>query len=490
MDELGPGLFESLVTEGLRAQLGEIDERLVPQQQALRSAEAPDRIAWHLSQQIQRALADVSDDDRVAIGIEVARDLLQRLGELVTTDPQERPVDPAEVLTAILRRRPDGTPHPIPQPLIPLLDTTLLTNAPGEPSLWSQLQSEIESADAIDVVMAFIRRSGISPLLSALRRHTEAGRSLRVLTTTYTGSTERRALDQLADLGAEVRISYDLGSTRLHAKAWVFHRRSGFSTAYVGSSNLTQQAQVTGLEWNVRASAARNPDVVAKFGAVFDSYWEAGDFVPYDADQFEEEQRRTGRSDDGPLVILSPIELRPAPFQERLLEQIDVARTKGNHRNLLVAATGTGKTVMAAVDYARLRQRLPRARLLFIAHREEILDQSLATFRYALRDASFGEKWVGRSRPLRFEHVFASIQSLSASGLADLPPDHFDVVIVDEFHHAAASSYERVLDHLPPSSCSVSPPRPSAATACPSSTGSTTASPPSCASGTPSTSSS
>src|SRR3546814_8161207 len=100
--------------------------------------------------------------------------------------------------------------------------------------------------------------------------------------------------------------------------------------------------------------------------------------------------------------------------RERLLEQIDVAREKGHHRNLLVAATGTGKTVMAAVDYARLRQRLPRARLLFIAHREEILDQSLATFRYALRDASFGEKWVGRSKPTRFEHVFASIQSLSA----------------------------------------------------------------------------
>ena len=105
---------------------------------------------------------------------------------------------------------------------------------------------------------------------------------------------------------------------------------------------------------------------------------------------------------------------------------------------------------MAAVDYGRLRQRLPRARLLFIAHREEILDQSLATFRYALRDASFGEKWVGRAKPQRFEHVFASIQSLNASGLADLPPDHFDVVIVDEFHHAAATSYEKVLDHLAP----------------------------------------
>ncbi len=80
----------------------------------------------------------------------------------------------------------------------------------------------------------------------------------------------------------------------------MFHRRSGFSTAYVGSSNLTHSAQVTGLEWNVRASAARNPDVVAKFGAVFDSYWADGDFVPYDADQFDEEQRRAGGADRRP----------------------------------------------------------------------------------------------------------------------------------------------------------------------------------------------
>src|SRR5207342_758382 len=136
-------------------------------------------------------------------------------------------------------------------------------------------------------------------------------RSLRVLTTTYTGSTERRALDQLVDLGAQVRISYDLSTTRLHAKAWVFQRLSGFSTAYVGSSNLTRSAQVTGLEWNVRASAARNPDIVAKFGAVFESYWAGGDFVPYDPNQFDEEQQQAGRSNTGPRIILSPIELRP-----------------------------------------------------------------------------------------------------------------------------------------------------------------------------------
>jgi superfamily II DNA or RNA helicase/HKD family nuclease len=448
--ELDPGLYESLITDGLRARLAELSAQLPVDERPLNTADAADRIAWHVSQRVERALLDVSDEHRVRIGVQVARALLERLGDLVNVDGQSMPADPGAVLHAILSRNPDGSTARISSPIIPVLDTTLLTNAPGEPTLWSQLKSEIESADAIDVVMAFIRRSGIGPLLEALRRHCEAGRQLRVLTTTYTDSTERRALDQLVDLGADVRISYDLGTTRLHAKAWVFHRRSGVSTAYVGSSNLTHSAQVTGLEWNVRASAARNPGVIDKFSAVFESYWAAGDFVPYDPEQFEDERERAVAADRGPHVILSPIELRAHPFQERLLELIELSRQRGHHRNLLVAATGTGKTVMAALDYATLRSKLPRARLLFIAHREEILDQSLATFRYALRDASFGEKWVGGSRPTRFEHVFASIQSLHASDLAALPPDHFDVVIVDEFHHAAASSYERVLNHVVP----------------------------------------
>lgn len=444
-----PGLYEQLITEALRTELESLDEHLRPSRR-LHTAEAADRIALHLSWRIQRTLESVGDSDRVPVGIEVARDLIARLAMIVEAEASEAPVEPGEILHAILRRRPDGTPQPMDGPLIPLLDTTLLTNAPGEPGLIHQIAAEIESADEIDVLMAFIRRSGINPLITSLRRHCENGKKLRVLTTIYTGSTEQAALEQLTDLGAEVRISYDVSTTRLHAKAWIFHRRSGFSTAYVGSSNLTHSAQVTGLEWNVRASAARNPDILAKFEAVFESYWQSADFVPFDAEQFEAESRQAGRIDTGPTVILSPIELRLEPFQERLLEKIALARGRGHHRNLLVSATGTGKTVMAAVDYARLRQTLPRARLLFVAHRNEILDQSLATFRHAIREASFGEKWIGRARPQQFEHVFASIQSLNAANLEDLELDHFDVVIVDEFHHAAAPTYRKLLDHIAP----------------------------------------
>lgn len=450
MPPLPRGLYETLLTKLLAERLGSAPAGAEPEFVALREADAADRIALHLASVIERAIDALPEKERVTVGVQLAR----RLIEQISTDTNvaalvgEMPTEPAQQLRAIRGRLPDGRPATIEAPLIPLLDTTLLTNAPGEPRVGHQLQAEIGSADRIDVVMAFIRLSGIRPLVEKLRHHVEAGRTLRILTTVYTGSTEPDALELLHDLGANVRVSYDTSGTRLHAKAWLFHRESGFSTAYVGSSNLTHSAQVSGLEWNVRVSAARNRAVIQKIAAVFESYWQQSEFEPFDRTRFVEATRATRGAPS--VLSLSPIEIRLEPFQERLLEEIEIAREQGLHRNLLVSATGTGKTVMAAVDYARQRTKLPRARLLFVAHRAEILEQSRRTFAHALRDAGFGELWVGGHRPEKFDHVFASIQSLTASGLESLAPDHFDVVIIDEFHHAAATTYERLLKHVAP----------------------------------------
>lgn len=456
---LPPGLYETLVTEALAARLDSLPADRHARLSDLRNAEAADRIAWHIASVVERAIEALPENQRAAAGVALARSLVDRVVEENAHASElagQRPRDPTSVLFGVYRLHPDGTPADIDAPLIPLLDSALLTNSPGEPAVGHQVAAEIASADRIDLIMAFIRRSGIRPLREKLRRHVDRGGTLRVLTTTYTGSTEAAALDWLAALGAEVRVSYDTTSTRLHAKAWLFHRDSGFSTAYVGSSNLTHWAQATGLEWNVRISGARNRSIVEKVAAVFESYWEAADFEPYDAARFAVAVDRSRLESE--RVVLSPTEIRPYPFQERLLEQIALSRRRGHRRNLLVSATGTGKTVMAALDYQRLRKELlerdgqggGRARLLFVAHREEILTQSRATFAHALRDSSFGEEWVGGRRPSSFEHVFASIQSLNASGVDAIPPDHFDVVIIDEFHHAAAASYDRLLRHLEP----------------------------------------
>ncbi|MEY4862462.1 MAG: family helicase [Pseudomonadota bacterium] len=465
MSRLPPGLYQSIVTEALARELASLEEGRALTQ-ALHPAEAADRLTLHLARVIERSLeaviqrreggarSDRGSSPPVLAAVDLARELVALLlarGQAHDL-ARDMPHPDAHWLSAVLEPGPDGRPLAPQAPITPLLDTTLLTNAPGEPRIGAQLITEIPSADAIDVVMAFIRKSGISPLLKSLRAHCESGRSVRVLTTTYTQSTELVALQALQDLGAQVRVSYDETGTRLHAKAWLFTRKSGYSTAYIGSSNLTHSAQVTGLEWNARFSGVRNPAVLSKVAAVFESYWSSGDFERFDAQVFRE--RTTITPSDRSLPLL-PLEIRLEPFQERLLEQIAMAREQGRHANLLVAATGTGKTVMAAMDYLRLREQLPRARLLFVAHRKEILTQARNIFRIAMRDHAFGELWVDgarpdTSRPDGFREVFASIQSLSAQSSLSIPPEHFDVVIIDEFHHAEAATYQRLLAHVRP----------------------------------------
>lgn len=448
-DPLTPGIYEDLLTPALLARL-DATIALDPERADLDSAEAGDRLALHLATLIRRAIDGLPEDARNQQGAAIARALGEHLITAADRSDLERDLlgPDATVLRGVHPRNPDGSTRHLTQPLTPVLDTVLLTNPRGEPALSKQLLSEIPSADRIDLIVAFIRYSGIRPMLDALRRHIEAGRELRILTTVYTGSTEPRALEALAALGAAIRVSYDTTTTRLHAKAWLFHRDSGASTAYIGSSNLTHSAQVEGLEWNVRVSGRRNPDVIASTAAVFERYWASGDFIDYDPTVFSQALAPHGRGDEA--TTLPPFELTGHPFQIRLLERIEVARTHGRHRNLLVAATGTGKTVMAALDYARLRHRLPRARLLFVAHRKELLHQSLATFRHALREPAFGELWVDGTRPTAYDHVFASIQSLRASGIERIDPAHFDVVIIDEFHHAAADSYDALLHQVRP----------------------------------------
>lgn len=433
-----PGLYDDLLTSALEREL----ERLLharAETERIHDAEAADRFAFHLSSALRRALESQPPRGRAELASRVVSTLLRHLEEQVDgyrSEP-DLPRGPT-LLRAIAPTLPDGSTAEVPRPLTPLLDTTVLTNSKQDLNLGAHLASEIRSAVAVDAIVAFIRRPGVRPVLPDLRRTTERGGRVRVLTTSFTGFTEAKALQMLADAGAEIRVSYDTTSSRLHAKAWIFHRRAGAATALVGSSNFTAHAMETGMEWNVRLSGRRNPEAVSKMMKLFDAYWDSGDFVPFDEREFADRTAQPGTA-----YAVQLFEIRPHPFQERMLEQLRVAREQGHHRNLLVSATGTGKTVMAALDYRGLRP----ASLLFVAHRKEILEQSLRTFRTVLLDPTFGELWVGEHRPRRFQHVFASIQALQH---AQLEPDRFDVVIVDEFHHAAAATYRRLLQTLRP----------------------------------------
>ncbi|MCA1791776.1 MAG: DUF3427 domain-containing protein [Thioalkalivibrio sp.] len=331
---------------------------------------------------------------------------------------------------------------------MPLSQHDLLVNARGEPGLAAELKRELASADRIDLIVAFVRWYGVRLVIDELEGAILRGVPIRLLTTSYTGSTETEALRRLRELGVEICVSYDTQITRLHAKAWILHRDSGFSTAFVGSSNLTHSAMVDGREWNVRLSRAATPALFDKVATAFDAQWESTDYEPFDEQRFARAIAATRRTDgEQPL---SGLELRAWPYQDEILDALTVEReVHDSYRNLVVAPTGTGKTVVAALDYLRLRRQEGRdLSLLFVAHREQILRQSRRTFREALGDGSFGELLVGGHRAVEGRHVFASIQTLSSPASQGLIADEFDVVIIDEFHHAEARTYERLLDRL------------------------------------------
>lgn len=437
-----PGLYSAVRTSRLEQLLAERLE-LEPTYAPIPAASLPGVLARHVAVVVRRELghrSPVQQQEMVNHILELygtEDDVLVALDELVAVHR------PAEFRARRYLR-----------PQTPLAETNLLTNARSELTMGQELQAELASADQVDLICAFIKFAGIRVIKEQLTHLREDGIPIRILTTTYCGVTERRALDMLVrDIGAEVRVCYDELTTRLHAKAWLIKRDSGYHTGYVGSSNLSHSALIDGLEWNVRISAVATPGLITKFAATFETYWNDPSFEHYDPDRdagrFDAAVRRAAGD---ATVDLSGLEVHARPHQQMMLEALDAEReVHDRHRNLLVAATGTGKTVVAALDYRRLAEQLGRQpSILFVAHRREILAQSLRTYREVLADGSFGELWVAGERPTAWKHVFASVQTLARANIRDWPHDAFEIVVVDEFHHARAKSYRTLIEHLQP----------------------------------------
>ncbi|HVK88568.1 MAG TPA: DUF3427 domain-containing protein [Kofleriaceae bacterium] len=450
------GVYEHLVTEQLERALGTAPhlERLL---ETVDDADAHVLLARHLGREIERALDLLPSEQRAEHARALSAKLLEFLADQLKPEAAEvlreqRPVAPARRLLAIHR---GGVP---PRPTTPLATSTLLSSR-KDPSFGHELAREAASADRIDAIIAFVTVGGVRTILDSLQQFSRRDAAqLRLLTTTFTGTTQVAALDTLARLpGAQVKISYDTRRTRLHAKAWLFHRATGLSTAYVGSANLTATALGAGHEWMVKISNADLGHVIDKFAGTFETLWEDPEFERYDPD---DAAHRTRLAAALSAEVSSPderdrflVRLQPFPFQQEILDKLEVERSIHlRRRNLVVAATGTGKTVIAALDYARAAHRVGTPpRLLFLAHRAELLEQARRTFRYALQDASFGELLVGNDQPTRWEHVFASIQSAVSTKLLDrFGPSYFQHVVVDECHHVPARSYQELVPNLRP----------------------------------------
>ena len=454
-EKMTPGAYDLLITQEIAEQLrGLPAERVL--REILEEDEAPQALARHLQFLIRRAISSVSIKEDPLARIKMSNQIVKAISvitEGVITQQDLIFEDTEPVLWAIQR---EDSSSDFQSPTIRLSESALLVNGRKQPSIGHELNKELTSTDAVDLLCSFVLNTGLNVLEKNLAEVILRGGKIRVLTTTYMGATQKKALDRLVKLGAEVRVSYDGTTTRLHAKSWLLKRGSGASTAYVGSSNLSKAAMTDGIEWNIRVSAREQSHIIDTVETTFENYWNDPEFEVYDperdGDRLTAALLDSGRSNGGAINLqFADIEVAPRQYQQEVLDQLDSERQNYDRwKNLVVMATGTGKTILAGLDYKRLLESGRVKSLLFVAHRKEILEQSLVTFRTILRDGTFGELLVDGHQPSDWSHVFGSVQSLRNLDFEKHGPNAFDMIIVDEFHHAAADTYTTLLNHFKP----------------------------------------
>lgn len=463
---MNQGIYEELVTQLVSNKINELNkDTYYINKSKIDKEEASIIISRHLSRTIKGALEVLKGDHQIEHQIEIANKIIQFLKAELKDNEFDRDLIESEgeilkaVFTKIDAHFTDLDLHLKEiTPYTRLTHSELFTGGSNTGlSLESELKKEILSSNRIDLLVSFIKFKGIIILEQELKEFTQRGGQLRVITTTYMGASDYKAIQLLSKLeNTKVKISYNTGNERLHAKAYLFYRNTGYHTGYIGSSNFSRSALTDGLEWNVKITTQEVSHIIDKFQKTFDSYWQSDDFEIFDdnihKEKLIESLNKGKKSTVGASNPSAFFDLKPYPFQNEILEKLEVERTVHNrYRNLVVAATGTGKTVISAFDYKNFKKENKSAKLLFLAHRKEILEQALSTFQGVLRDNNFGELWVDGLVPNSYEFVFASIQTIN-NQLDDtkLSPEYFDFIVIDECHHMTANSYRGILNYFKP----------------------------------------
>lgn len=459
---LHDGLYEQVINTALDRELAQTDK--LSQTAPIDGAEAAKVLAKYVAEVVEKGLENVKDKGGdLASQVELVNRIVTAVSEQSGNAELEglTVAERAEQLLALLERRNTALAvndkAEIIRPETSIAQSSLFTGAVHEPQMYTELKKEIISSNRIDMLVSFIKWSGLRLLMDELTQFTQNGGELRIITTSYMGATDVKAIDELRKLpNTQIKVSYNTKITRLHAKAYIFYRDTGFTTAYVGSSNISNAALTSGLEWNTKLTKKDLPETIDKIAATFEFYWNDREFEYYDEGQRERLARalKAEKYYDSNNPEIYTMDIQPYSYQQEILDKLEAERTvRGYTRNLVVAATGTGKTVISALDYKRFRRQNPGkpCRLLFVAHREEILKQSLYTFRAVLKDANFGELFVGSSRAEGIDNLFLSIQTFNSQDFTTkTTPEFYDYIVVDEFHHAAAPTYQKLLEYYQP----------------------------------------
>lgn len=450
-----PGVYENLINDSTQKEIQEAESSdLSIKKTEIDDAESPKLLADYISQAIQKKLSD--NEMSIAKKVDFINKIIKNAG----IDDSNYIVDHKQMLSEIITKSEEAERsikklEPS-RPISGFRVSNLFTGGKGL-QLQSEIIKDIESADNICMIVSFLKLSGVRLIIDSLKKFcSKEGHTLRIITTTYCGVTDGKAVEQLSQLpNTEIRISYNATIERLHAKSYIFHRNSGLSTAYIGSSNLSRSAQTDGLEWNIRVTNVENSHILKTAQATFDIYWESKNFEDFNDGgiaKFNEEAKiqRNGNNEKSTDIYQRYILL---PHQKTILEKLSLEREAGCHKNLIVAATGTGKTIVSAFDYREFSlHNKQKNRLLFIAHREEILKQSLRAYRSVLQDYNFGSIWTGKSNPDGTDYLFVSIQTFNSKRqiFQNLGKDYYDYIVIDEAHHSKAGSYRNVFDLFQP----------------------------------------
>ncbi len=338
-----------------------------------------------------------------------------------------------------------------------LTGSRLLVKGDTDPLL-PHLIAALDQAIRIDIAVAFIQPSGLQLLLEHLRDLLLRCGSARVLTGDYLDATDPDALVKLLDLHSEfphqvqLRI-FEATKQSFHPKAYLISLQNDETTAFIGSSNLTRRALLNGIEWNYRITSVQDPDGIHVATHAFEELFQHPATKPL-TDGWIASYRARRATMLLPTRVDANLVEREAPgplptphsIQQEALDALRASRAEGARAGLVVLATGLGKTWLSAFD----SQATAARRILFVAHREEILSQAMQTFRTVRPAARLG-RFQADEKSVDAEVLFASIQTLGKSQhLQQFAPETFDYIVIDEFHHAAARTYRQLIDHFTP----------------------------------------